>query len=258
MSSVLLLNLYIFLTLLYIRFSHSVEFTARSGANCEKILTSGHFSAIIANDRWSVLYAGDEKMATLAEKKKLDKKLRLLQSARELLTKSGLSAVAVNDVVKAAGVAKGTFYLYFKDKHDLIDQVLIAESRNVVHEAVEALRHKQAAKLFSGAEQFIFFYDYLTDYLIRNKPLVSLVQKNLAACYSWFATCEEEPSCGDLELLLAPLCEKGATSEEARQSLYLMTEMVLGACCNAILHGAPYTAAQIQPQLHKLIRKITT
>ena len=58
-------------------------------------------------------------MATVAQKK-LDKKVRLLQSAYALFESKGVSMTAVDDVVKAAGVAKGTFYLYFKDKHDLI------------------------------------------------------------------------------------------------------------------------------------------
>ena len=80
-------------------------------------------------------------MATVAQKK-LDKKLRLLKSAYALFESRGVNMTAVEDVVKAAGVAKGTFYLYFKDKHDLVDQMMIAQSRSVLHEILGELRQK--------------------------------------------------------------------------------------------------------------------
>ncbi len=41
-----------------------------------------------------------------------------------LFLERGIEAVAIDDIVNAAGVAKGSFYRYFKDKTDLVDAIL--------------------------------------------------------------------------------------------------------------------------------------
>ena len=45
--------------------------------------------------------------------KKLNK---LLDTAFQLFTDKGIHHTSIQDIVNHAGVAKGTFYLYFKDK----------------------------------------------------------------------------------------------------------------------------------------------
>ena len=50
---------------------------------------------------------------------KKQKKHTLLRAAFQLFTEKGFSKTTVADIVDRAGLAKGTFYLYFKDKFDL-------------------------------------------------------------------------------------------------------------------------------------------
>lgn len=47
-------------------------------------------------------------------------KTRLLLAAEKLLLKKDIFKVSVLDIAKEAGVAKGTFYLYFETKEDII------------------------------------------------------------------------------------------------------------------------------------------
>ena len=42
----------------------------------------------------------------------------LLNTAFSLFTTKGVSKTSISDIVNNAGVAKGTFYLYFKDKYE--------------------------------------------------------------------------------------------------------------------------------------------
>ncbi len=44
----------------------------------------------------------------------------LLQAARRVFARKGLPAATISDVTEAAGVAKGTFYLYFDSKEALL------------------------------------------------------------------------------------------------------------------------------------------
>lgn len=45
------------------------------------------------------------------------------EHAEALFNKKGVEQTSVNDIVKKAGIAKGTFYLYFSNRDDLINSV---------------------------------------------------------------------------------------------------------------------------------------
>ena len=49
---------------------------------------------------------------------------QLLDAAVRTLTKAGYSATRVSDIVSEAGVAQGTFYLYFSSKRDIFRQLV--------------------------------------------------------------------------------------------------------------------------------------
>ncbi len=46
-----------------------------------------------------------------------------MDAALGVFMAKGVAASSVDDIVEAAGVAKGTFYLYFKSKDDVVDAV---------------------------------------------------------------------------------------------------------------------------------------
>jgi len=48
---------------------------------------------------------------------------RLVSAAMELFARKGFDKTTVDEIVARAGVAKGTFYLYFKSKDDLIKEL---------------------------------------------------------------------------------------------------------------------------------------
>jgi len=57
-------------------------------------------------------------------KEKLDKAIAILQAAEKLFSKYGYKKVSVDEIVKAANIAKGTFYLYFQHKDDLYNKII--------------------------------------------------------------------------------------------------------------------------------------
>jgi AcrR family transcriptional regulator len=50
----------------------------------------------------------------------MDRRTELLRAAREVLAGKGLDAARVSEIVARAGVAQGTFYLYFPSKYSLV------------------------------------------------------------------------------------------------------------------------------------------
>lgn len=53
-----------------------------------------------------------------------ERKSAIIHAALEAFTKKGFAATRMEDIAKAAGIAKGTLYLYFKDKESLFEEVL--------------------------------------------------------------------------------------------------------------------------------------
>ena len=70
---------------------------------------------------------------------KRNKETALLNSAFDLFTKKDIHSVTVQDIVKKADVAKGTFYLYFKDKYQIRDVLIQKEAARLFQEAREKL-----------------------------------------------------------------------------------------------------------------------
>ena len=71
-----------------------------------------------------------------------NKKLKensLLKTAFEFFTTKGFSKTSITDIVSKAGVAKGTFYLYFKDKYDIRNKLVSHKSSQLFLTALSEL-----------------------------------------------------------------------------------------------------------------------
>ncbi len=55
-----------------------------------------------------------------------ERRLQLVQAAQEVFAQRGYHAATVDDITRAAGVAKGTFYLYFQEKREIYYEVIRA------------------------------------------------------------------------------------------------------------------------------------
>ena len=64
----------------------------------------------------------DEKYLSITAKKKQIKENQLFTAAYDLFLMQDIGKTSIDDIVKKAGVAKGTFYLYFKDIIDLREE----------------------------------------------------------------------------------------------------------------------------------------
>lgn len=94
---------------------------------------------------------------------------KLIQAALKLLKEKGLNAINVEEITKEAGVAKGTFYIYFKRKEDII----LEYSRAPFSEIANELKNKQDTNLI----------DKLTHYFYRFMECVEFHGINI--CREW-------------------------------------------------------------------------
>lgn len=76
---------------------------------------------------------------TRSESRRRARRDALVDATIAQLRERGLSEASVDDIVRAAGVAKGTFYLYFGTKDDAVNAVAERLVENVGHLVGEAL-----------------------------------------------------------------------------------------------------------------------
>src|SRR3954470_825452 len=55
---------------------------------------------------------------------KAERRQQILAHARDVFAKKGYHAAKIDDIVSAAGVARGTFYLYFEDKRAIFEEIV--------------------------------------------------------------------------------------------------------------------------------------
>ena len=53
-----------------------------------------------------------------------ERRQKLLHHARDVFAKRGYHATKIEDIVLAAGIARGTFYLYFDDKRAVFEEIV--------------------------------------------------------------------------------------------------------------------------------------
>jgi AcrR family transcriptional regulator len=79
------------------------------------------------------------RLAKPADDRRIERREAILAAALDEFSSQGFAAARLEDVAKRAGVAKGTIYLYFRDKEALFQELIRAMLTPVVG-SVEALR----------------------------------------------------------------------------------------------------------------------
>lgn len=67
------------------------------------------------------------------------KRRQILEGARKMFIDMGFDAASMNDITRAAGVSKGTIYVYFANKEELFEALIEEERRAIFSDLYEAL-----------------------------------------------------------------------------------------------------------------------
>lgn len=190
------------------------------------------------------------------ETKKKKKEHELLNAAYELFITKGTRETSIDDIVKKAGVAKGTFYLYFKDKYDIINRLILLTSSIVVRKAMQEAEEQELEKF---EENLLFFIDYIINYFKANKLMLKLINKNLSwGVFRRALMGNEEYK--DMENVVAFFMENmvknNVTEEEAMINLFMIFELVGSVCYSAIILNEPNDIDSIKPILFKKVLAI--
>src|ERR1700730_12760872 len=87
------------------------------------------------------------------------KRRQIVSGARAVFLSQGFDAASMNDIARAAGVSKGTLYVYFKDKEELF-QAIVEEQCSQQAEQIftlDSTEHDVASLLTRLGLQFVHF-----------------------------------------------------------------------------------------------------
>lgn len=186
---------------------------------------------------------------------KKNKKNALLKSAFDLFTKTDIHSVSVQDIVKQAGVAKGTFYLYFKDKYQARDVLIQNEAMRLFNNAHLELEKNDIQDF---EDTVVYIINQVLLQLENNPIILKFIERNL----SWGIFHEHlqntiEGNTLDLVSNFRSLAEKnGYYFDRPEVVLYIIIETAGSTCYNSILYDQPLPIKEFKPYLFQSIRAI--
>ena len=186
------------------------------------------------------------------------KENRLLNTAYKLFTEKGIKNTSIQEIVDMANVAKGTFYLYFKDKYELRDILIVKKSQKLFSDALKSLKKNYISDF---SDSIIYIINYVIDELTKNPLLVRFIAKDLSwgifnkaftEIYNKTAPADESV----YDLFTCGISENNIKLKNPEVTLYMIIELVSSTCFNSILYKEPLPIDEFKPYLYQTIRNM--
>lgn len=185
---------------------------------------------------------------------KRQKRERLLNKAYELFTTKGFTNTSISDIVENADVAKGTFYLYFKDKYDLKDKLVEYKTQELFLAANTSLEENNIHGL---EEQLIFIIDFIVEKLRNDKGLLRLISKNLIMGALRQTLISTEKRDNEVYNNFLKLVENDEYEyNDIDVLLFTVVELAGSTCFNSIIYNEPLPLDEYKPYLYRTVRLI--
>ncbi len=170
-----------------------------------------------------------------------------MQAAEKLFNEYGYKKVSIDEIVKNASIAKGTFYLYFKNKEEVYAQIIdkyFEKKAAYTKQALSDIKKGEKEKLFEamvGNLLFLIKTPILREIFLQNLNYISktmnrdvLQNKNMAIIKPIFGTCslrkdiniENNPHKHCEELNLLPMLLATYKKNDAKR-FWICTENLL-------------------------------
>lgn len=190
------------------------------------------------------------------DENKQQKSDALYRSAYDLFIEQGIEKTSISDIAKYAGVAKGTFYLYFTDKYELRDRLIAKITGNLFLAAWQALESSHTPQF---EDRIIFIVDYILERMKENKPMLRFISKNL----SWgifkqaILQSNDEEEINVKELYRNHLLENPVVKlRDPETMMFLIIELASSTSYSTILENDPMPFEDLRPYLNASIRAI--
>lgn len=180
-----------------------------------------------------------------------DKRELIIEAAIEIFIKQGFAAASVQEIAALAGVAKGTVYLYFQSKEDLIAQVY-AHCLQMDREACNAGLTKEKGAVNKLCRRL----DNIMDFAMNHPREAQIEHLYLTERkYSREQYRIQENLYADIEAVI----QEGIADGELRDMpAFLLGRIYYGLAATLYLtlleRNEPWHGSEIRSQCHQLVR----
>ena len=111
------------------------------------------------------------------QEQKIDRRIRktkstLLRCLTELMSKKKINAITVTELTDLADVNRSTFYLYYKDIFDMVEQI----ETETIEDFIEAFGKLNKEK--NNYTNLLSFYTYIFEYVQNNAGMCNILLVN--------------------------------------------------------------------------------
>ena len=111
-----------------------------------------------------------------------ERKRLVLLSAKEVFSQKGYHQASVSDIIQRAGIARGTFYLYFRSKRDVFNSIL----DELVMELEEVMKRIDLDSSASSLEQLRSILRLIFMLALENPEMTQIVLRRAGGLDSEF------------------------------------------------------------------------
>lgn len=192
-------------------------------------------------------------MSGLIARKKEDKRNRLLDAAYSLFIEKGVSSTTIAEICTEAGIAKGTFYLYFKDKEDILRTLTKRISLNILKTTYNEVKDTQL--IFE--EKIVLMAEYLLDLFQNDKDMLIVMKKD----FIWPISEEEFLLTSDETLssirhdIEEYAMQASLTEHQILVRLYALISMLCSISYSSIIDQFPDTIESLKPEILSMLKQ---
>lgn len=208
---------------------------------------------LILNEHRSIKESGGFMLKS--EERKKEKEKKITEAALFSFKEKGIEETSIRDIMKKSTFGLGTFYLYFKDKKDLEQKIVLDIMTDLFYKAEDQCLGNNTK------EKYISFIDYIIDYLIQNPLELNLISKNLD--WALYAKVENDDRFEEAETTLNFVLNKYSNlfpvklSESERLFILSLTiQIVLSTCESSLMEGSVLSIDEMKPVLFKIVDKV--
>ena len=175
-----------------------------------------------------------------------ERKTQIINAAEGVFTEKGFDQARMDDIAEETGLSKGTLYLYFKSKDDLIIAIL---DRMVQREfkQFESLNFTEP----SATEAIWKITDLLTKDILGLQRLIPIIYQFLALAFrNRYVQLALKKYINRYVDILVPIIQRGIDSGEFRQVDVREVAIAMGAMIEGTLLLWVYDKTLVNPEHH--------
>jgi AcrR family transcriptional regulator len=175
-----------------------------------------------------------------------ERKSQIINAAEDVFTKKGFNEARMDDIADKTGLSKGTLYLYFKSKDDLIVAIL----DRMFQLELKQLQNLNQAEM-SATDAIWKISDLLTKDILGMLRLIPIVYQFLALAFrNKYVQKALKKYINQYLDILTPIVQRGIDSGEFRKVDAREVAVAMGALIEGTLLLWVYDKAAVDPQYH--------